>query len=331
MKKNILLIFILLFLTLIFIFLFFSRRPQNFSQDIEWGISFSKYAAESAGLDWREVYLAILNDLKPTSLRLPIYWQDIEREPGKYNFNDYDWLVAEAEEKNIKLILAIGRKAPRWPKEQLPDWMVDLEEPIQQSKILDLNSRIINRYKNLENLQTWQIEDKPYWSAKGFPKLSNRFLNKEIQSVDSLDPEHSVLVTDQGTFGLWLPVVGKGDILGITLYRNFWNSYWGYYNLPLPHYIFWVKANLVNLFYPQKPIIVSELEGEYWEPWKPYETSLDYQMELFSLEKLEENIKQARKIGFREVYFRGAEWWYWLKVKRGNAEFWETGKKVIGN
>jgi len=116
----------------------------NISQDIEWGVSFSKYSAEASGLNWREVYLAILDDLKPKSLRLPIYWREVEPETGEYYFDDYDWLVTQAEEREVKLILVIGSKAPRWPKRQLPDWAVELDEPIQQSKILDLNSKILS-------------------------------------------------------------------------------------------------------------------------------------------------------------------------------------------
>ncbi len=330
MKKSILLIFILLALTFVLVVLIFLRKPANFTQDADWGISFSKYSAEASGLDWREVYLAILDDLKPKQLRLPVYWKEVEREPGKYYFSDYDWLVEEAEKRNIKLILAIGRKAPRWPASQLPDWAIDLEEPIQQSKTLDLNSRIITRYRNLNNLYFWQIEDEPYWTGQGFPKLNNGFLNKEIKLAKSLDSEHPILITDKGTFGFWLPAAGKGDALGISVYNNFWNSYWGYYKFSLPYQLFWVKANLVSLFYPQKPLIISELEGEYWEPCKPYETSLDYQLELMPLAEFRKNIEKARKIGFKEIYFRGAEWWYWLKVERGNAEFWEEAKKVMG-
>jgi hypothetical protein len=87
---------------------------------------------------------------------------------------------------------------------------------------------------------------------------------------------------------------------------------------------------LVHLFYSQKPIIISELQGEYWEPGRPYETSLDDQLKLMNLEQFKENIKQARKTGFEKVYFRGAEWWYWLKTKQEKPEFWEEAKRVIG-
>jgi len=330
MKKSIGLIFVLLILVLILGIIVLSHKPKNISQDIEWGVSFSKYSAEASGLNWREVYLAILDDLKPKSLRLPIYWREVEPETGEYYFDDYDWLVTQAEEREVKLILVIGSKAPRWPKRQLPDWAVELDEPIQQSKILDLNSKIIKRYRNLTNLYAWQVESEPLMASKGYPKLSNRFLSKEIKAAHSLDSEHLILVTDNGVKGFWLPVAGRGDILGVTMYQTFWNSYWGYYKFVYSLRLFWLKTNLVHLFYSQKPIIISELQGEYWEPGRPYETSLDDQLKLINLEQFKENIKQARKTGFEEVYFRGAEWWYWLKTKQEKPEFWEEAKKVIG-
>ena len=87
MKKIIfILIFIFGFLFLLFIFLL--RPPYGISQNIKWGMAFSKPFAVALGLDWEESYLAILDDLKPKSLRLPIYWQDVEPQAGEYFFDD---------------------------------------------------------------------------------------------------------------------------------------------------------------------------------------------------------------------------------------------------
>ena len=67
-------------------FFFLIRKPTGLADnagDIKWGVAFSKMFATEMGLDWRETYLAILDDLRVKRIRLPIYWQDVEAEAGK--------------------------------------------------------------------------------------------------------------------------------------------------------------------------------------------------------------------------------------------------------
>ena len=111
--KMILLISLIIILTLIaYFFIGFSKKAEN----ITWGVNFSQKHSQNFGLDWKEVYLAILDDLGVKNIKLATYWDLIEREEGKYYFNDLDWQVKQAEEKGANLILVIGMKVPRWPE-----------------------------------------------------------------------------------------------------------------------------------------------------------------------------------------------------------------------
>ena len=329
-KKLFLTILILVFIVIL---LFLLRRPAGVvnGDDIKWGTAFSKDFAEKMSLDWRETYLAILDDLKPKALRLPIYWDDIEPQAGVYKFDDYDWMVHQAKERNIELILVIGRKLPRWPECHVPGWAASLNLESQKTKLLKTLPEIVNRYKDLDNLYLWQVENEPFLPFGECQLAGGEFLDKEIELVRSLDPKHQILVTDSGEISIWLRAASRGDIFGTTVYRVIWNQYLGYFKYPLPPKFFWLKANLTRFFNPGKPIIVSELQGETWGHRMPYETALEEQFKSMDLGQFNENIAYVKQIGFPEVYLWGAEWWYWLKVKHNQPEFWEAAKKIINS
>ena len=62
----------------------------------EWGVSFSPVQAERFGSDWRQNYLALLQDLKFKNIRIPVYWDKIEKSPGSYDFSEVDWKIGRA-------------------------------------------------------------------------------------------------------------------------------------------------------------------------------------------------------------------------------------------
>lgn len=328
-RKKFWLTILIILLILTGFFAFLIRKPPGTVNQIQWGVAYSKYFAQQMGLDWRQAYLAILDDLKPLVLRLPIYWQDIEPQAGIYYFDDYDWFITEAQKRNIKLILVIGRKLPRWPECHLPPWAADLNETSQQTRLLKVIPEIVNRYKDSDNLYLWQVENEPFLPFGECPRWGADFLDKEVALVRSLDSKHKIMITDSGELGLWLSAVKRADIFGTTMYRIIWNKYLGYFKYPLPPRFFWLKANLVHIFYPRKSIIVSELQGEPWAHTMPYETPLEEQFKSMDFNQFKENIEYVRSVGFPEVYLWGAEWWWWLKNKHNRPEFWEEAKKVI--
>lgn len=331
MKKVLLIISILISCLFLLIITLSLWPPKGVSKTINWGVSFSKLFTAEMGLNWRETYLAILDELKPKSLRLPIYWQDIEPQINNYNFDDYDWITKEAQRRDIKLILVIGRKLPRWPECHEPEWAKSQESEIKNKELLESIEKIVLRYHDLNNLSAWQVENEPFLPYGKCPDLDVEFLDKEIELVRSLDSKHPVIVTDSGELSIWLRAAKRADIFGTTMYRIVWSKYTGYIKYPLPPKFFWLKANLVHLFYPNKPIIVSELQAEPWGPKLIYELSLEEQVKSMNLKQFYDNIEYAKKVGFPEVYLWGAEWWYWMKEKHNQPEIWEAARLVISS
>src|SRR3989344_4520837 len=59
----------------------FAGRPLDLAPGVLYfGVTFSNAYAKEMGLDWKAVYADILDDLKVKRLRLPAYWDDIEKE-----------------------------------------------------------------------------------------------------------------------------------------------------------------------------------------------------------------------------------------------------------
>ena len=136
------------------------------------------------------------------------------------------------------------------------------------------------------------------------------------------------MVTDSGELSFWVLVAKRADIFGTTMYRIIYKSPIGYFKYPLPPKFFWLKANFVHIFYPEKPIVVSELQAEPWGPKLIYDLTLSEQEKSMNLVQFHENIEYAKQVGFPENYLWGAEWWYWLKVKHDKPEFWEAAREI---
>ncbi|OGI26852.1 MAG: hypothetical protein A2359_00040 [Candidatus Moranbacteria bacterium RIFOXYB1_FULL_43_19] len=325
-------IFLVVIMALAAGFFYLARKPTGLAgntDDIKWGVAFSKMFSIEMGLDWRETYLAVLDDLGAKRIRLPIYWQDVEPEDGKFDFSDYDWMVEEARKRNVELILVIGRKLPRWPECHAPFWADKLPEPEKQEKILEAMSKEVERYKNIPNLNLWQVDNEPFLPFGECTTTDKSFLDREVAKVREIDPNHQIMVTDSGELSIWVRAAKRADIFGTTMYRIIYKDPIGNFKYPLPPKFFWLKANLVHLFYPGKPIIVSELQAEPWGPKLIYDLTLDEQEKSMSLAQFQENIEYAKKVGFPENYLWGVEWWYWLKVKHDKPEFWEAAKEIF--
>ncbi len=107
-------------IALILAFFYLYRPPQV--KNITYGVVFSQKHAQNLGLDWKENYSAILEDLQVKDIKLAAQWDLLEPEAGKYDFGDLDWQLDQAKKQGARVMLAIGMKTPRWPECHLPGW-----------------------------------------------------------------------------------------------------------------------------------------------------------------------------------------------------------------
>jgi hypothetical protein len=328
MKKILLysLLGLVLFISLTIWWLSQKPVPEN----ITYGMSFNTLYARELGLDWRETYDAILDDLQVRHLRLAAHWPMIEPLKNIYNFEELDYQVERAEELGVSVILGIGRRLPRWPECHVPGWAMELTASELQSAQIDYMEQVIERYKDSPAVVVWQVENEPFLRAFAFEQcgeLDVNFLDEEIALVKKLDPTRQILITDSGNLGMWSGAYSRGDIFGTSVYVHFWNPELGQFRTVLPAWVYRVKANLMAVLYGDKSTILIELSAEPWLLEPIIDVSLETQFTRMNLEKFEDILSYAKDTRFDTQYIWGAEWWYWLHLQ-GRSEMWERGKRI---
>ena len=318
--------FVALAILAFIIFLFASLHPVP--SEVTYGMSFSSLQAEHLGLDPKQTYLAVLDDLKVRRLRLPAYWPRTEPQKDSYDWRELDFQIGEAKKRGADVILAVGQRLPRWPECHVPEWGRSLSWEEQKKELRQYITDVVRRYKGNSAITYWQVENEPYLSVFGeCPALDKQFLKEEIELVKSLD-KRPVLVTDSGNLGLWIGPYRNGDAFGTSLYMYFWNPDLGQFKTKLPATVYRVKERLMELFFGKKPTFLIELSLEPWLTQATGEAPLETQLSRMDMDKFHEIIEYARKTSFDTQYLWGAEWWYYMKEKQGHPEFWEAAKKL---
>lgn len=300
---------------------------------IVYGMSFNTLYAHELGIDWKEAYDAILDDLGVKHLRLAAHWPMVEPQKGVYNWTELDYQLARANEVGADVIFAVGRRLPRWPECHVPEWGTSLPWEEQKNEIREYLKEVVNRYKDNPAIIYWQVENEPYlevFAKEHCNELDEEFLQEEISIVRQIDPTRPILVTDSGNLGLWAKPYGDGDAFGTSVYVYFWNPELGQFKTALPPWFYRVKENFIKLFYGDKPTFLIELSAEPWLVEPVTNVDLETQYSRMDLNKINEIIDYAEETRYDKQYLWGAEWWYWLKLK-GHNEIWDRGRELFKN
>jgi hypothetical protein len=318
-----------LLLTFIFAIILLAQKPKP--EIISYGMSFNTPYARELGLDWKETYDAILDDLGVRRLRLAAHWPMVEPLQGTYNFNELDYQIKRAEEVGATVILAVGRRLPRWPECHVPEWARGLTTTERQAMLIDYLTVVVNRYKDNPAVIMWQVENEPFLEVFAYEhcgELDVDFLEKEIAHVKMLDGTRPILVTDSGNLGMWYGAYSRGDHFGTSVYVHLWNPELGPLRTVLPAWAYRVKENLMRLRYGDKPTYLIELSAEPWLLAPITDVPISTQLSRMDLEKFEDILSYAEQTRYDTQYLWGAEWWYWL-VKQGHPEMWERGQQLF--
>ena len=257
---------IFLFLLLIFAGYLLIGKTEP-AKEITWGVNFSQKHAQNLGLDWKETYLALLNDLGTENLKVAAQWDLIEPKEGEYYFEDLDWQIKEAENRGAKILLVIGMKTPRWPECHIPEWAQNLNKEEQQERISAMLEKIVLRYKDSSVIKYWQIENEPFFPFGVCPWVDKSFLKEEIELVKSLDLEkRPVIVSDSGEGSFWINAAKFGDIVGTTMYERVWvRQIRIYLSYPFTPNFYGNKTKIIKKLFG-KEVICVELQAEPWGP-----------------------------------------------------------------
>ncbi len=331
MKKIMLYVLIPLFFLIILGFFSIGRPPQ--AEKITWGVNFSQKHAQGLGLDWKETYRALIDDLGVKNIKLAAYWDLIEPKEGEFNFEDLDWQIKTAKEKGAEIILVIGMKTGRWPECHIPEWAKNLNKEEQQERILNLIEKTVLNYRGSTSIITpvvmWQVENEPLFPFGECPWVDKKFLKEEIDLVKSLDVQKkSIIISDSGEGSFWMQAAKLGDMVGTTMYKKVWFHQVGFYfRYPFPPTFYGRKAEIIKKLFNKKVICI-ELQAEPWCPTLLYDCPPKEQEKTMDLGQFKKNIEFAKKTGIDEFYLWGAEWWFWMKEKQDKPEIWNEAKEL---
>lgn len=310
--------------------LFFIPVPQ--AKAALYGVDFSQMQAEALKLDWKQMYSAMLDDLGVKHIKLHTQWDFIEGTQNNFYFDDVDWQLQQAESHGADVIYVVGMKTGRWPECHIPDWAAGLSKEEQQKDVLAYVQTIIERYKGNKAIVAWQAENEPLFNFGICPWYDANFLQQEVALIHSLDPSRKVIISDSGESSLWLKAASIGDEVSSTLYRKVWmhisDSSGFYWTWPIPPSVYWVKAEIIQVFFHKK-VIVGELQAEPWNPTLFYNLPIQEQEQSMNLNQLKANVLYAKETGLDEFYLWGVEWWYWLKVTNADPTIWAYAKTLF--
>lgn len=307
------LIAVILVLTVLSYFLNFKNKSMIL------GVSFSPEHAVYLKSDPRKVYTTILDEWNFRYIRLSAQWDSMEKVKGQLDFSQLDWYMSEAEKKNVKVILVVGQKVPRWPECHVPSWADNLPKNEYDAVYFGYLTAIVERYKNNSALEIWQVENEPFL-AYGIkcPAFDKKLTKIGLEEVKRLDPHHPTMVTDSGELSTWIRTARLADIFGTTMYRVVWNKYLGYWNydwLPVSFY----RLKLLLNGREANTTFISELQAEPWIPDHDlFDSEIEEQYKSMDLNRLKKNIAFAQAFGSPRAYLWGAEWWYWLEQNGHN-------------
>lgn len=295
------------------------------------GLTFSPRYAEELGLNPEQVFDEMITELKPKIVRLPIYWDEVEKEKGFYDFSQIENYMTRLKNNKIEVVPVLGFKQPRWPECFQPLWSKTEQEAEFTKSILSLVEKEVNQLKKYPNIRYWQLENEPFLDFGICPRPNYQRVQEEYKLIKSLD-DRPILMTDSGELSTWIPVLDLTDVFGTTLYRTVWNPWFGIVEYPWPPMFYQLKAQTVKFLSGNlsKEVIISELQAE---PWPDEKKSLGQipiaeQQNLFSTQQLLTNVEYAKQTNFTEVYLWGVEWWYFMK-QNGVQDYWLLGKVLI--
>ena len=265
-------------------------------------------------------------------LRICTYWDEIEKDEGKYDWSQLETILNTCQKKQQSVVLTLGVKAPRHPEFYFPNWIKDkdLDNKKTQQKILSFVKQTLKKFKNLSCIKYYQIENEALDpSGPDNQKIPLSLLKKEINIVKKFDHKKTII-------SLWgnelsrrklLPKLAKTtDIIALDLYyqqfvKKIFNK--SFYMGPLDS-----QKKLANL--------LSKIDQEIWimelqaEPWEAGEQGyLAQNPQSISPDKIKTFYQKASQLPISTIFFWGFEYWYYQSSQKNNNSYLETISKII--
>lgn len=295
----------------------------------EFGVSFSIKQCRNLGIPPADCLTWLIKDCGFRRFRLMSYWNELEPEPGEYDFVELDRQVKQITKAGGTITLCLGARQPRWPENHWPEWAWQPSKPARTNALLNFLGVVVKRYKKYGSVISYQLENEALLASFGTrPEIDRRRLRREFALIKRLDPARPVIMTTSTSWGIPMrsPIP---DIVGFSYYQKLYDSRKQAYVTALHRpWLHRLRAFAIRILW-RRPCFIHELQLEPWGPKSVWEMPMKEQMRSMSTRQIRRNIKLARKTGLKTIDLWGGEWWYWCYKKQKKPEIAKTVLKAI--
>ncbi|MDO8599821.1 MAG: beta-galactosidase [bacterium] len=283
---------------------------------IEFGTTLSQKELRHKEIDL-DFALGEFKNLGLSWMRLACYWDEIEKQPGKYDFQTIEKIVSFCEENKIKIIMCLGMKSPRWPEFHLPAHKTNLVHtnlisPGDNKKLLKevirFNAQCVEQFGKTKAITVWHIENEAMdVSGPQNLALASSFLAEEIKALRKKDGR-KILVSLWGNKLLershFPQAITLGDIVGLDVYPRVPQKLilgFVHYQTPNTSGLEYV-ARLVR--HSGKELWITELQAEPWETSEEVKNSNN--PPSFLPKHFQDNLNYALSLSPNTILFWGS-------------------------
>ena len=179
-----------------------------------------------------EKHFRLMHENGLTLVRIFVIWDDIERTPGQWNFQGYDWIYDAAAKNGIKIAATLCAEDP-------PGWMnkttfyhqrANLDDPEVRAHAETYIDKVVGRYKDHPGQGAWLLMNEPtkYHADAATFKAFGRWLEKKYGTVGELNKH-------------WFRPIPSFD--EVTIQPDQFSNYWR----DEEEYLDWKEFNVDNL------------------------------------------------------------------------------------
>ena len=280
---------------------------SNMIDPCKYGVSFSLKQCRNFNLDAKET-LSWLLGKGWRRFRLMTYWNEHEKEQGKYDFTELDRQLDLIEKYGGSVTLCIGVKQPRWPEYHWPKWTSDFSPEQKTQALLRYLTTTLEHVKNREVVKSYQLENEALLSNFGTNiHIDRKRLRKEFELVNTFDDKPIYMSTSNG----WgVPIRRpRPAAVGFSVYTTMFQN--GKYSTTIQKPWLHRVRHIIIRHVLRRPVFIHELQCEPWGHTAIWKMTSEEQDHSMSVKQIQRNIHWAHKINVYPIDFWGAEWWYW--------------------
>ncbi|MFN7999002.1 MAG: beta-galactosidase [Bryobacteraceae bacterium] len=180
-----------------------------------------------------DMHFRLMRDYGITVVRIFVIWDDIERKPGEWNFQGYDWIYDAAAANNIKIAATLCAEDPPGWRKLTPFYhsRTNLNDPEIKRYAETYMDRVVTRYRSHPAQGVWLLMNEPGLKYNFEPSTMQAFGKWLEQRWGSLDALNQKWFQPLQTFS------------EVTVNPKQWEAGWtDYYS-----FVDWKEFNVENL------------------------------------------------------------------------------------